>query len=176
MGMVMHVMGVAAFCHVATIVVMVMLDAARRLAGERHVAAVVIGGIDAALSPVRLAAMFRAALAFEATATAAAAPAPATATCAAFRIAVTMLAGLDLAVLLQRDLLMHGLFADGLRFHRGRCHGNRRHRRRDRCRWLAAGRLRLRTAFLALAAFTTLAARTTVAAITTLAVMSFLAA
>ena len=180
MRMIMHVVGMAALARVPAafmVMIVLMLDTTRRFTWERHVAAVVVGGIMAALGLVRLAAVLGSTLTLEATATPATATTPTAAPRAAFTVTFMAagLARLGRTVLLQRDLLMDGLLAHGLRL--GRCHdGSRDHRRRGRN--LAAGRLGLllRAAFLTLATVTALAARTTVVAVTALAVMPFVAA
>jgi hypothetical protein len=114
--MVMRFAGMAALGHIlATIVVVIVFDAARSFAGRRHVAAVVIRRIEATLGLVRLAALFRPALTLEATATAATTPtSTATARAAFTETIAARLAGLDRTILLQCHLLVDRLLAYGL--------------------------------------------------------------
>lgn len=110
--MVMRIVGMIAFRHVAAVMVVVVMI---HLTRGRHVAAVIVRRVDVALGLVRLAAVFRATLPLEATAATAATSTSTAATRTAFRMTITArLAGLGRPVLLQGDLLVQSLLAHAL--------------------------------------------------------------
>lgn len=118
MGVIVHVMGVTALSHIlATLVVMLVLDATRSFARGRHVAAVVVCRVGMALGLVRLTALFRAAFSLEAAAASTAAATPTAATCTTLAVALRAagLARLSWAILLLGDLFVDGLLAHRLR-------------------------------------------------------------